>query len=97
MKHNRIYQGKIVEIVNVERYSYQNSIIYNYELEDIKWSLFYKVGNYYIDLQDLKTYNLLNNKEINFLHQRDIDPRSLSLYTNKNISYTEIKRILKKH
>ena len=70
-----------------------------YKLNLIKWGLFYKVGNSYIDLETLKVYKLTKTGGFKFLQERSIDPRSLSpLNTDKShISYRQIKKILKQN
>ncbi len=99
MNTNNIYYGRIVEITNIERYVLDNEEFFNYKLSFVKWSLFYKVGNSYIDLDTIKSYKLTELNGFHFLHERSIDPRGLSLLdTNKkHISYKQIKKILKQN
>ena len=99
MNTNRIFKAKLVEIAKIERYIFEDREILNYKLNFVKWGLFYKVGNSYIDLETLKVYKLTKTGGFKFLQERSIDPRSLShLNTDKShISYRQIKKILKQN
>ena len=50
MNTSNIYNGRLVEITDIERYVLNGEEIFNYKLSLIKWGLFYKVGSSYIDL-----------------------------------------------
>lgn len=99
MRCDNIYQGKLVEISEIERYVLDGKEVPFYKLNLIKWGLFYKVGNSYIDLETLKVYKLTKIGGFKFLRERSIDPRSLSLLNidKSHISYRQIKKILKQN
>lgn len=99
MNTSNIYNGRLVEITDIERYVLNGEEIFNYKLSLVKWGLFYKVGSSYIDLETFKSYKLTNKNKFHYLYERSIDPRSLSFINEnkKHISYKQIKKILKQN
>lgn len=99
MNTSNIYKGRLVEITDIERYIFDGKEFFNYKLSLVKWGIFYKVGSSYIDLETLKSYKLTSKNKFHYLYERSIDPRSLSFIdvNKKNISYRQIKKILRQN
>ena len=97
MNTNRIFKAKLVEIAKIERYIFEDREILNYKLNFVKWGLFYKVGNHYIDLETLTSYKITELNSYSHVFQKSIDPRSISPFEHdkNHISYKQLKRILK--